>query len=306
MPRTTYSDVNVFYRAVRVLPVIAIAALIGGLIGGFSIYAIDAALNWDARGGQPDIRAAATEPQSTQPQTTQQQQGQSPVRAVGGAIPDPSAGMSGPPPALQPAVTPAATQQAAAPPQPPAPAQNSTQLSPQLLTPQPLGPPSQFQHTTTAPAQTQPQPQPQPQLQAQPQPHQPQPAAQPASATAQQPNMQQTPQANAPTPRSANSDNGADRKTDNDARTAATSGEGEGGAGTTRHARHARQRRRYDARAYDRYYDSYGRPSYGTPSYGTPRGVVRQPQDADRMPRPVPFWGGGFFRGDRFGGYSGD
>jgi hypothetical protein len=44
MPRAGFSDVNWFVRAVRVVPVIAGAALVGGMIGGFAIYAIDSAL----------------------------------------------------------------------------------------------------------------------------------------------------------------------------------------------------------------------------------------------------------------------
>src|SRR5437764_1208661 len=99
MPLTGYPDVNWFMRAARVLPAVAVAALVGGLIGGFSIYAIDSALTWQSR---PDFRADnhAPEPQAMRP-----------IRSVGGAIPDPSAGMSGPPPVQQQRVSSPAPQQ---------------------------------------------------------------------------------------------------------------------------------------------------------------------------------------------------
>lgn len=44
MPPAPYPDFRWFFRTVRVLPVIAIAALAGGMIGGFSVFAIDLAL----------------------------------------------------------------------------------------------------------------------------------------------------------------------------------------------------------------------------------------------------------------------
>ena len=41
--RSGYPDVNWFLRATRVAPVIAGAALVGGMIGGFAIFAVDSA-----------------------------------------------------------------------------------------------------------------------------------------------------------------------------------------------------------------------------------------------------------------------
>jgi hypothetical protein len=39
MPRGGHADVNWFVRAARVVPVIAGAALVGGMIGGFAMFA---------------------------------------------------------------------------------------------------------------------------------------------------------------------------------------------------------------------------------------------------------------------------
>jgi hypothetical protein len=47
--RSGYSDVSWLLRAARVLPVIVGAALLGGMIGGFAVFAIDSALT--ARAG---------------------------------------------------------------------------------------------------------------------------------------------------------------------------------------------------------------------------------------------------------------
>ena len=44
MPPAPYPDFRWFFRSLRVLPVIAIAALVGGIIGGFSVFALDLAL----------------------------------------------------------------------------------------------------------------------------------------------------------------------------------------------------------------------------------------------------------------------
>ena len=46
MPLAAYPDVSFFVRAVHVLPVIAVAAAVGGIIGGFTVYAVDSALTW--------------------------------------------------------------------------------------------------------------------------------------------------------------------------------------------------------------------------------------------------------------------
>ena len=82
MPLADYPDLSWFIRAVRVLPVVAVAATVGGIIGGFTVFAIDSALTWQPR---PDLRAN---------QAAEQQQAPKSVRIVGGAILDPSAGMS--------------------------------------------------------------------------------------------------------------------------------------------------------------------------------------------------------------------
>ncbi len=44
MPPAPYPDFRWFFRPLRVLPVVAIAALVGGIIGGFSVFALDLAL----------------------------------------------------------------------------------------------------------------------------------------------------------------------------------------------------------------------------------------------------------------------
>jgi hypothetical protein len=148
--RNGYSDVNWFVRAVRVVPVIAGAALLGGMIGGFAMFAIDSALTWQPSSepaSQPQTRAENAASAETV-QTNKQ------VRIVGGAIPDPSAGMSGPPPVQQQQQQ-RSTASAA-----------QSQISSQLLTPKPLGPESQLQPqtATVSPAQASSAPQP-PQLQ---------------------------------------------------------------------------------------------------------------------------------------------
>ena len=43
MPLADYPDLSWLIRAVRVLPVVAVAALVGGIIGGFTVFAIDSA-----------------------------------------------------------------------------------------------------------------------------------------------------------------------------------------------------------------------------------------------------------------------
>src|SRR5437764_1466648 len=120
MPLADYPDLSWLIRAVRVLPVVAIAASVGGVIGGFTVFAIDSALTWQPRA---DLRADN--------QAAEQQQAPKSVRIVGGSIPDPSAGMSAPPPA-QPQ-----SQQRAASVQPQAP-----QVPAQLLTARPPRAPS--------------------------------------------------------------------------------------------------------------------------------------------------------------------
>jgi hypothetical protein len=220
-----------------------------------------------------------------------------PVRIVGGAIPDPSAGMSGPPPAPQ--------QQRSSAPEPP-------QISTQLLTPKPLGPASQLQpQTATAAsgaAQPQNQPANQPQVQA---PVQTQNAAaqqqtrwpdalsrahqNAANENATSAQQQTTPPpAAAPTSeRAANKNGETDRKEANKEansdRTATTDDQDRGNARSGRHSRRhatfsangwhnggddnpsaaATSPRRQDARGYDRLYDSYG--NRRNRSYGNTR-----------------------------------
>jgi hypothetical protein len=44
MPPAPYPDFRWFFRSLRALPVVAVAALVGGIIGGFSVFALDLAL----------------------------------------------------------------------------------------------------------------------------------------------------------------------------------------------------------------------------------------------------------------------
>ena len=266
--RSGYFDLSWFLRAARVLPVIAGAALLGGMVGGFAVFAIDSALTWEpltrepVSQPRPDARADS--------QTSAVVAQTKPVRIVGGAIPDPSAGMSAPPPAPQ--------QRSAAPP-----AQSPAQISPQLLTPKPLGPASRLQTATAGPAAPQEQKQEQNQTTNQ-LPVPTQAASITQQSTQQQLTQQPTTQqptrwpdalsrahqnaANAANAESANSaqqqaapPHGSDR---------AASADDQDRANTFRHGRHGRRHwrgeddawasssRRQDARSYDRLYDSYG------------------------------------------------
>lgn len=296
-----YSDVNWFVRAVRAVPVIAGAALLGGLIGGFAVFAVDSALNWEPQGRtetRTDNQAIAQTPAQASAQTNGQQNAleqhaTKPVRIVGGAIPDPSAGMSAPPPAAQPE-------------RKPTPAQ--PQISSQLLTPKPLGPAAQLQPqsaTTAASSVAQPQ-------------NETANQTNQISVPAQNASRQQTERwpdalsrahqntANAPTPAPqaaplpAAPVAGASTETernDADSNRAATA-DNQNRSGSPRHSRHSRQTmfnpnngragndidsagapssRRQAARSYDRLYDSTGNQtqrSYGSrrePFYGAPR-----------------------------------
>jgi hypothetical protein len=341
MPRGGYADVNWFVRAARVVPVIAGAALVGGMIGGFAMFAIDSALTWEpVSQPRPDARAegqaSAVVAQPTKP-----------VRIVGGAIPDPSAGMSAPPPAVQPRST-----------------ASPAQISPQLLTPKPLGPASQLQTqiqpqtATTGSISGAAQPQNQTAHQAQAPIQAP---AQAATATQQQsrwPDALSRAHQNAANAANANS---TQQQTAPPLVAAQASRDRAGTSddqdrGKTRYGRHSRRHwrgdddawasssRRQDARTYDRLYDSYGNRrdrSYGNPreqSNGDARdqddsasrsdlsrSELRRPghymgrdtryrrsqsEDSDRgqafeaRPRSEPFWGGGSFR--RGDGYRDD
>lgn len=151
-----YFDASWFLRALRAVPVIASAALIGGMVGGFAVLAIDTAFTWapfsqarpEARSdsqtsvNHSDVsQSSANQANANRSNTDQSraldQRATKPVGVVGGAIPDPSAGMSEPPPAPQ-------QQRSSASAQP--------QISSQLLAPKPLGPSTQL--VTQLPPQT--------------------------------------------------------------------------------------------------------------------------------------------------------
>ncbi|HTE78751.1 MAG TPA: hypothetical protein VK653_18715 [Xanthobacteraceae bacterium] len=341
MPLAAYPDLSWLIRAVRVLPVVAVAATVGGIIGGFTIFAIDSALTWQPR---PEFRADSQA-------AIGEQQGTRPVRIVGGAIPDPSAGMSAPPPAPQ---------QRAASTQP-------AQMPAQLLTAQPLGAAQPLTQTKTQ-VQT-------PQSQPPPASAQPIPSQIPNAAASQQQStrwpdalsrarqgsggvQQQTeaPQPNATPERSVSRNSDADRKDAGDERAGnerAASASDDDHTGASRRGRHGRWRtmmsdvprngagdetdmssargaKRLDARAYNRVYNSYGgardddqdraaalrsskQRRFGSDErYYSRRGTVvrERPDEADKAPaveaagpRAEPFWGGGFIRrDDRSGG----
>jgi len=279
MPRAGYTDVNWFVRAVRVGPVIAGAALVGGMIGGFAIYAIDSALTWEpVSQPRPDARAEGqASAVVAQPQTTK------PVRIVGGAIPDPSAGMSAPPPAPQ--------QRSATSP---------AQISPQLLGPKPLGPASQLQPQTATAAPTVGAPQPQNQTASQAQAPTQAPTQAPAQAATTTQQQSRWPDALSRThqnPANAANANSAPQQTAPPPAAGPASRDHAATAddqdrGNTRHGRYSRRHwrgdddasasasssRRQDARSYDRLYDSYGNRrdrSYSNPreqSYGDAKG----------------------------------
>jgi hypothetical protein len=294
--------------------VIAVAAAVGGIIGGFTVYAVDSALTWPRQQylpQRPDVRAD-NQSGSQSPAAVEQQKG--PVRIVGGAIPDPSAGMSAPPPAQRQQST---LQQSAA--QQNATQQNPAQWPPQLLAAKPLGPPTSLQ----APATSQPQA-----ASAQQSTRLPDALSreQQGSPTPQQQTMAPAPNATAepPTGKTAGEKNAGDER-------AVGAVEDRG---TSRRGRHGR---RLDARAYDRLYNSYGyarerdetgsrydaERRYGRYSRHRSRSreIVPDRQDIDSgavdrgqgdreraieaaPPRAEPFWGGGYRF--RYGGFQGD
>ena len=248
MPLAAYPGESFFIRAVRVLPVIAIAAAVGGIIGGFTVYAVDSALTWPQPSSQrPDVRA--DNQSGSQSSAAVEQEKTRPVRIVGGAIPDPSAGMSAPPPAQ--------SRQSA--PQQSVTQQNPAQLSPQILAVKPLGPPAPLQ----APGASQPQaaksvqtekvPAAPPSTAATTQQSTRWPdalsRAQQGSSSASSTAQQQT---TAPQPNAAPGPQGktADEKKAGNERTANVDED-------DRALRRGRHGRRLDARAYDRFYNSY-------------------------------------------------
>jgi hypothetical protein len=307
-----YSDVSWSMRVLRAVPVIAGAALIGGVVGGFAVFAINSAFTWEPPSqARPQARA-------DQQPTAVEQTATRPVRAVGGAVPDPSAGMSEPPPAQQ---------------QPRCSAFAQPQISSQLLASKPLGPAAQLvkqlppQTGIAAPSATQTQNQPA----IQPTNQTPIPT-QSATATVQQrwpdalspahqnasnaTNAQQTAPQQQTTPPSA-----IDQSADSNP---ASPGDQNNPAGS-RQSRHSRRHtiigtngfrngggneapiaasprgqdaRTQDARGYDRLYDSYGNRidrRYGRDAgYRTrPRVILREQIEE---PQPEPFWGGGYYR----------
>jgi hypothetical protein len=340
MPLADYPDLSWLIRAVRVLPVVAVAATVGGIIGGFTVFAIDSALTWQPR---PEFRADSQA-------AIGEQQGTRPVRIVGGAIPDPSAGMSAPPPAPQ---------QRAASTQP-------AQMPAQLLTAKPLGSAQPLTQTKT---QTQ-----TPQSQPPPASAQPIPSQIPNAAASQQQSTRwpdalsrarqgsggvqlqmEVPQPNVTPERSASRNSEADRKDVSDERAGneRASASDEDHTGASRRGRHGRWRtmmsdvprngagdetdmssarraeQRLDARAYNRVYNSYSgarqddqeraassrssrQRRFGSHEryYGRRGTVVRErPDQADQAPvleaarpRGEPFWGGFMRRDDRVGG----
>jgi len=285
--RGGYSDVNWFVRAARIAPVIAGAALLGGMIGGFAMFAIDSALTWEpASQSRPVIRAEG-EGSGVAAQPTK------PVRIVGGAILDPSAGMSAPPPAPQ--------QRAAS-------AQSPAQISSQLLTPKPLGPASQLQQTATIGPTASPPQQNQTANQA-PVPTQGatvttqqtrwpdalsrahQNAANAANANSAQQQTAPPTAAAQPSERAASKNGDTDRIQGSGDRGTTSAAADDQDRGNARYGRHSRRHwrgdddtwaasspRRQDARTYDRLYDSYGNRrdrSYSNnrgQSYGDARG----------------------------------
>jgi hypothetical protein len=292
------------------------ALLLGGLVGGFAVYAVDSALTPQLRpDAGADNQSAAPAPQNTPPVRSFLAFVPGVQRIIGGAKPDPSAGTPGPAPALQP--QPAPQQK----PQP-----GSTPLPQSILAAKPLGPASQFQPPSTTPAQAasgiaQ-------QLRAQPQSNQPPsnqgrgnqpPGNQQQVAT---PAQQQTaPQASAtPAPHAAiaNDDDrpAASRRVRHPRKQATFTSNapryrdenyvprygpdqyGAWSGGATQ---------RFDARGYDRLYNSYGEPRFGPDAryLGRSRVNPRSPETPYPMqtgrPRREQYWGGGSFGGYRYG-----
>jgi hypothetical protein len=77
MRRVSYTNDRWFMRTARTLPVVAMAALTGGAIGGFSVYAIILALT-EAPNIDAATKTAATQSADSRPQNTV-----SPIRTIG-------------------------------------------------------------------------------------------------------------------------------------------------------------------------------------------------------------------------------
>src|SRR5215469_16454673 len=114
------------------------ALLLGGLVGGFAVYAVDSALTPQLLpDAGADNQSAAPAPQNTPPVRSFLAFVPGVQRIIGGAKPDPSAGTPGPAPAPQ---------------QKPQP--GSTPLRQSILAAKPLGPASQFQPPSVTPARS--------------------------------------------------------------------------------------------------------------------------------------------------------
>jgi hypothetical protein len=251
------------------------ALLLGGLVGGFAVYAVDSALTPQLRpDAGADNQSAAAAPQNTPPVRSFLAFVPGVQRIIGGAKPDPTAGTPGPAPALQP--QPAPQQK----PQP-----GSTPLPQSILAAKPLDPASQFfQPPSTTPAQQQTAPQ----SSATPAPHaatandDDRPAA---SRRVRHPRKQATFTSNAPRYHDENyvPRYGPDQY-----------GAWSGGA-----------TQRFDARGYDRLYNSYGEPRFEPRYLGRSRVNQRSPETLYPMqtgrPRREQYWGGGSFGGYRYG-----
>jgi outer membrane biosynthesis protein TonB len=87
MPLAAYPDLGWFVRAARILPVVAIAAFAGGVLGGFIVFALNGAL---APPPRPDLGTNGHANVTVVPTK--------PVTIVGGTTPDPAA--TQPPPAV--------------------------------------------------------------------------------------------------------------------------------------------------------------------------------------------------------------
>lgn len=114
-------DFRWFFRTVRVLPVVGIAALVGGMIGGFSVFAIDLALSPSP---SHEVRAEASK--INEPKAN----GRAPMRTFDASGFTPVAGTSAPP-------TPAQANSTAQP-SPAASTETASQGAPQIAVTPPL------------------------------------------------------------------------------------------------------------------------------------------------------------------------
>jgi hypothetical protein len=123
MRHANYTNDGWFMRTARTLPVVAMSALVGGAVGGFSVYAIILALTESAGTGAVALKTEATQPADTRPQNTVP-----PIRTIGTPPPNVTE-----PPAL-PAQPPQQAQAA------PVPQQTPTSQNPAPQTPAPQTP----------------------------------------------------------------------------------------------------------------------------------------------------------------------